>query len=152
MAYNTDYKYNIDNKTSTITFYDDAAELCNYALASNIITISARDEVEVVGPTWGTNKDTKEWFNFLLSCKGRFELSEGLMRIGYRYYIAVAAAGITGYFKVDGLKTLAEWTWIAATDTLTLNARNEIAVNFAEFRSYVQWLLHFQYVIENYGG
>ena len=151
MAYITDYEYSVDRKTSTLSFYEDATPLCTYSLANNVVTISARDEVEVVNPTWGTNKDIGEWFHLISSMSGRYELTEGSIRDDYEYIIELDDAGVIGSLVINGVN-VGTWTWVSATDTLTIGARAEKDINWAELRSYIQWMQHFQYAVQNYGG
>ena len=151
MAYITDHEHSVDRKTSTISFCDDATPLCSYSLANNVVTISARDGVEVVAPTWGTNKDINEWFNLITSMSGRYELVEGLIRDDYEYSIELDDAGVVGSLMINGVN-VGDWAWVFATDTLTIGARVENSINWAELRSYVQWMRHFQYAVQNYGG
>lgn len=150
MALNTVYEYNVDLKTAKIIFCDDGSELSNYAFNDGTITISAIDEL-VVTPTWGTNKDIKEWYEFLSATSGRLELSEGLVRPGYEYWVKVAAAGVRGKIDVNS-NTIGEWEWLKSTGELTIDARSAADINFAEFRSFVQWMQHFQYAVQCYGG
>jgi len=151
MAYVTDYEYSVDRKTALLSFYDDSTPLCTYSLANNVVTVSARDEVVVVSPTWGTNRDIKEWFNLLSSMSGRLELVEGTIRDGCDYALELDGSGVKGTLTLNsGL--VADWDWELSTDTLTIQARDECAINFREFRLYMQWMLDFQFLVQNYGG
>jgi len=149
MPLNTDYLYNIDKKTASITFHDDGNELSSYRFNNNVITVSALDELTISNPTWGTNKDIKEWQNFLSSCSGRLGLEVGKIRPGYEYEIKVDGDGVTGKLEING-ETVADWTW--EPGELTIAERDEHEINFAEFVSFVQWMQHFQYAVQNFGG
>lgn len=151
MAYKTDYEYSVDRKTALLSFYEDSTPLCTYLLASNVLTVSARDEVAVVAPTWGTNRDIKEWYNLLSSMSGRLELVEGSIRDNFEYGLELDDAGVRGSLILN-TGTVADWDWVSSTDTLTIQARSECAINFREFRLYVQWMIDFQFLVQNYGG
>ena len=151
MAYVTDYVYSVDRKTASLEFHEDATPLCTYSLAANVVTVSARVPVVVVSPTWGTNKDIAGWFSLITSMSGRFELVEGSIRGGYGYEMKVDAIGVEGEIEIYG-ENLGGWTWVSATDTLNIGARVEHGINWAELRSYIQWMQHFQYAVQNYGG
>ena len=108
MAYLTDYEYSVDRKTALLSFFDDSTPLCTYSLASNVLTVSARDEVAIVAPTWGTNRDIKEWFNLLYSMSGRLELVEGTVRDNCEYGLELDDAGVRGTLTLNnGL--VADW-------------------------------------------
>jgi len=151
MAYVTDYEYSIDRKTALLSFNEDSMPLCTYSLASNVLTVSSRDEAVVVAPTWGTNKDIKEWLNLLSSMSGRLELEEGLIRGEFESELKLEDTGVAGKLKFTSGE-LADWEWISSTDTLTIASRLECAINFREFRLYVQWMLGFQFLVQNFGG
>ncbi len=149
--YNAKYEYNVDKKTSKVTFYDNTTKLSSFGYNNSVITISAIDEMTVPATNWGTNKDIKEWFDCVYSMRGRLELVEGQMRDGYDYGIKVDDIGVTGVIEVNG-ETLGDWRWVALTNALTIVARIEQEINFAELRSFAQWMQHFQYCVQNYGG
>lgn len=156
MALNTDYTYNVDLKHARITFYDDGFELAYFDFDTNVVTISSAIEFSVV-PTWGTNKDIKEWFNLVESMRGRMGIVDGKIRTGYEYSMEIKHGGVHPHAGVDGkLKVnnivVADWEWRSETNALTLAERVEQAINFAELRSFVQWMLHFQYCVRNFGG
>lgn len=151
MAYLTDYEYSVDRKTASLIFYEDSTPLCTYSLANNILVVSARVEVAVVSPTWGTNRDIKEWHNLLSSMSGRLELVEGSIRDNCEYGLELDDAGVRGSLILN-TGTVADWDWVSSTDTLTIQARAECAINFREFRLYVQWMMDFQFLVQNYGG
>ena len=151
MAYITDYEYSVDRKTSTLNFCDEATSLCTYSLAANVVTISARDPAIVVNPTWGTNKDIKEWFNLITSMSGRYELAEGVIRENYEYLMELDDNGVRGTIQFYNVN-IGDWDWVSATDTLTIESRVEHDINWAELRSYIQWMQHFQYAVQNFGG
>jgi len=148
MSLNTDYLYNIDKKQAKITFYDDGNELSSYEFNNNVITVSELSEIVIV-PTWGTNKDIKEWQGFLSSVSGRIGLEEGHIRDGYEYEIKLDEDGVKGKVEMSG-ETLADWEWDKTTGELTIADRGECEINFTEFRSFVQWMHHFQYAVQNF--
>ena len=151
MAYLTDYEYSVDRKIALLSFYEESTPLCTYSLANNVVTVSARDEVEVVSPTWGTNKDISEWFNLITSMSGRYELVEGQIRADYEYIMELDDGGVSGSIQIYNTN-LGTWSWALATDTLTIGARSEHDINWVELRSYIQWMKHFQYTVQNFGG
>jgi len=132
-----------------MTFYDDDVEMAWYEFDNNVVTLSGRSPVTVT-PGWGTNNDIQEWFDFLSSCGGRLGLDGGEIRDGYSYGIQVDGTGVTGKIEANG-NTVGEWGWTASSGELSIDARSECEINFAELRSFVQWMIHFQYCVQNFG-
>ncbi len=82
---------------------------------------------------------------------GRLELVEGTIRDNCEYALELDDAGVRGTLTLNnGL--VADWDWVLSTDTLTIQARLECPINFKEFRLYMQWMVDFQFLVQNYGG
>jgi len=150
MALNTFYTYNIELKYAKLTFRDDGAELAYFELDNDVLTLSPAAEFSVV-PTWGTNSDIKDWYNYIDSIAPQMQLNRGQVRDGFEHEIKVDSDGVTAKIEVNGEK-IGDWEWAAATNILTIFVRNEAEINFTEFRLFVQWMLHFQDCVENFGG
>ena len=149
---NTEYRYNIDKKLMRITFKDGDSTLFYIHYDDSSILMQAHDEQIIVNPTWGTNKDINEWLNHVLSCSTRLGLAEGAIRPGYSRTLVADATGVIGTLLIDS-KTVADYEWVASTDTLTIAERSEaiMGVSVGCFRFYVQWLIDFKYAVENFG-
>ena len=150
MSLSTDYEHNIERKTAKIIFRDDGNELSYFEFKNNLMTLGQQDGFSVV-PKWGTNKDIKAWHDFLITIDHKIDITDGVVRVGHESKLEITEDGIEGKVEFDGL-VVGDWEWTASTGVLELGARAETAITFAEFKIYVQWMLYFQYAVENYGG
>lgn len=150
MALNTDYVYNVDKKYAKISFHDNSNNLSFFEYNDSVITVSELSALAIT-PFWGTNKDIIEWLNCIESMSGRLELNHGAIRDGYEYELKVNEFGVDGIFEANK-NTLGDWGWVSSAGVLAIAERDECEISFAEFKSYVQWMRHFQYVVQNYGG
>jgi len=149
---NTEYRYNIDKKLMRITFKDGDDTLFYIHYNDSAILMQAHPEAVIVNPTWGTNHDIDEWFNHVLSYQVRLGLVEGSVRPGNSRTLESDSTGITGTFLVND-ETVADYAWVAATDTLTIAERVQDITNVsvACFKLYVQWLSDFKYYVDHFG-
>lgn len=149
---NTEYRYNIDKKLMRITFKDGDSTLFYIHYDDGDIALTTHSQQVISPPTWGTNKDINEWFSHVLSCQGRLGLTEGVVRPNYSRTLVVDNDGVDGTLTINN-KTISDYSWVDATDTLTIAARTVAAdASVAEFRLYLQWLYDFKHCVVNFGA